>query len=74
MTFWTKTITVLMLTALLSIGGWSICRISDNSGFIKVLEAQTEAQKETNCEIRGSLISIDDKVTDIYKFLIEKKE
>ena len=72
--FWVRTIIVLVATAFLSIGGWGLCNISENSGKIKVLSEQNKVQKEINCENRGFLIRIDEKVTGIYRFLIEDRK
>ena len=72
--FWVRTIIVLAATAFLSIGGWGLCNISENSSKIEVLSEQNKSQKETNCENRRFLIRIDEKVTGIYRFLIEDRK
>ena len=72
--FWVRTIIVLVATAFLSIGGWGLCNISENSGKIKVLAEQNKSQKEISCENRNFLIKIDQKVTSIYQFLLRDKE
>ena len=72
--FWVRTIIVLVATAFLSIGGWGLCNISENSGKIKVLSEQNKSQKEISCENRNFLIKIDQKVTSIYQFLLRDKE